>query len=80
MEPPLQEQVIGVARDVKFGDLNEPVAYIDYLPYTQGHGALAISRCGIRDTSALLPATCSRPFTPSIAGCRSRTSRPSMNR
>jgi predicted permease len=35
MEPPLQEQVIGVARDVKFRDLNEPIAYIDYLPYTQ---------------------------------------------
>jgi ABC-type antimicrobial peptide transport system permease subunit len=27
--------VIGVARDVKFGDLEEPVAYLDYLPYTQ---------------------------------------------
>ena len=24
VEPPLQEQVIGVARDVKFGDLKEP--------------------------------------------------------
>jgi predicted permease len=35
VEPPLQQQVIGVARDVKFGDLTEPVAYIDYLPYTQ---------------------------------------------
>jgi predicted permease len=35
VEPPLQEQVIGVARDVKFGDLNEPISYIDYLPYTQ---------------------------------------------
>ena len=35
VEPPLQEQVIGVARDVKFGDLEEPLAYIDYLPYAQ---------------------------------------------
>ena len=35
VDPPLQEQVIGVARDVKFGDLEEPIAYIDYLPYTQ---------------------------------------------
>jgi predicted permease len=35
VEPPLQEQVIGVARDVKFGHLDEPIAYIDYLPYTQ---------------------------------------------
>jgi predicted permease len=35
VEPPLEEQVIGVARDVKFGDLAEPIAYIDYLPYTQ---------------------------------------------
>ena len=34
-EPPLQEQVIGVARDVKFADLNEPLGFIDYLPYTQ---------------------------------------------
>ncbi len=35
MEPPQQEQVIGVARDVKFRNLVEPVAYLDYLPYTQ---------------------------------------------
>jgi predicted permease len=31
----LQEQVIGVAQDVKRGDLTEPTDYIDYLPYTQ---------------------------------------------
>lgn len=31
----LQVQVIGVARDVKRGDLTEPTDYIDYLPYTQ---------------------------------------------
>jgi predicted permease len=35
VDPPLEEQVIGVARDVKFDDLEEPSAYIDYLPYTQ---------------------------------------------
>jgi predicted permease len=35
VDPPLHEQVIGVARDVKFDDLAEPVAYVDYLPYTQ---------------------------------------------
>jgi len=35
VDPPLQEQVIGVARDVKFDDLAEPIADIDYLPYTQ---------------------------------------------
>jgi predicted permease len=35
VDPPLEEQVIGVARDVKFGDLAEPIKYIDYLPYTQ---------------------------------------------
>jgi predicted permease len=34
-EPPRQVQVIGIARDVKFDDLQEPMAYIDYLPYTQ---------------------------------------------
>jgi predicted permease len=35
VDPASQEQVIGVARDVKFADLAEPAAYIDYLPYTQ---------------------------------------------
>jgi predicted permease len=30
-----QKTVIGVAKDVKFDDLEEPAAYIDYLPYTQ---------------------------------------------
>jgi hypothetical protein len=28
-------EVIGVAKDVKFMNLGEPIAYIDYLPYTQ---------------------------------------------
>ncbi len=27
--------VIGVAKDVKFGDLEKPAGYIDYLPYSQ---------------------------------------------
>jgi predicted permease len=34
-ETPLQVQVIGIARDVKFDDIQEPAAYIDYLPYSQ---------------------------------------------
>jgi predicted permease len=34
-ETPLQEMVIGVAQDVKRGDLMEAPDYIDYLPYTQ---------------------------------------------
>lgn len=35
VDPSSREQVIGVAKDVKFADLAEPAAYIDYLPYTQ---------------------------------------------
>jgi predicted permease len=34
-ETPLQQRVIGVAQDVKFGDLTEPAESIDYMPYTQ---------------------------------------------
>ncbi|HEX4037333.1 MAG TPA: ABC transporter permease [Acidobacteriaceae bacterium] len=34
-ETPTQYQVIGVAQDVKVGDLAEPTKYIDYMPYTQ---------------------------------------------
>ena len=34
-ETPKQFQVIGVARDVKFGSLTELTDYIDYMPYTQ---------------------------------------------
>ncbi len=34
-ETPTQYQVIGVAQDVKVGDLAEPAKYIDYMPYTQ---------------------------------------------
>jgi predicted permease len=34
-DTPLQEQVIGVAQDVKLGDLMEAPDFIDYLPYTQ---------------------------------------------
>jgi predicted permease len=37
-EPLQQVQVIGVARDVKFGDLGEPLNYIDYLANSQGGG------------------------------------------
>jgi len=33
--PPDQELVVGVARDVKFRDLTAPDLYIDYLPYNQ---------------------------------------------
>ena len=29
-----QVQVIGVARDVKFGNIKKPAGYIDYIPYT----------------------------------------------
>jgi predicted permease len=32
---PVEKQVIGVAKDVKFGDVAEPQQYIDYLPYAQ---------------------------------------------
>jgi hypothetical protein len=35
VEPPLEEQVIGVVKDVKFDDLAEPVAAIGYLPYSE---------------------------------------------
>ena len=35
VDPPLEEQVIGVAKDVKFRDLEKPVGYVDYLPYRQ---------------------------------------------
>jgi predicted permease len=31
----MQVQVIGIARDVKFDDIQEPAVYIDYLPYSQ---------------------------------------------
>jgi predicted permease len=34
-DPSSQWQVIGVAKDVKFDDLEEKPQYIDYLPYTQ---------------------------------------------
>jgi predicted permease len=35
LDTPLEVQVIGVARDVKFQGLARPVGYIDYLPYMQ---------------------------------------------
>ena len=34
-ETPTPYQVIGVAQDVKVGDLAEPTKYIDYMPYAQ---------------------------------------------
>ena len=49
MDPPQEKQVIGVARDVKFGDLTEPTAYIDYFPYSQrewGFGDLEVRYSG----------------------------------
>ena len=33
--PQLEQLVVGVAKDVRFGDVVEPDAYVDYLPYTQ---------------------------------------------
>jgi predicted permease len=44
-ETATQVQVIGIARDVKFDDIQEPAAYIDYLPYSQrewGFGDLEV--------------------------------------
>jgi predicted permease len=44
-ETATQVQVIGIARDVKFDDIQEPPAYIDYLPYSQrewGFGDLEV--------------------------------------
>lgn len=35
MDKPVEKQVIGVAKDVKFGGMAEPQQYIDYLPYSQ---------------------------------------------
>ena len=35
MTAPVEKQVIGVVKDVKFGDMTEPLQYIDYLPYSQ---------------------------------------------
>jgi predicted permease len=37
---PFEEQVIGIVKDVKFGDLVEDPTDIDYLPYTQRAGYL----------------------------------------
>lgn len=35
MSAPIEKQVIGVAKEVKFGGVVEPQQYIDYLPYSQ---------------------------------------------
>jgi len=37
MTSPVEKQVIGIVKDVKFNNVAEPQDYIDYLPYTQ-HG------------------------------------------
>lgn len=53
-DQPLEKQVIGVVKDVKFYDVQEPAAYIDYLPYTQrewGFGDFAVRYSG--DFSAI---------------------------
>ena len=34
-ETPVEKTVVGVVKDVKFDDVQEPSVYIDYLPYTQ---------------------------------------------
>ncbi len=49
VDPASAKQVIGVAKDVKFEDLTEPVTYIDYLPYSQrewGFGNLQVRYTG----------------------------------
>src|SRR6201982_3459811 len=49
MEPPQQEQAIGVTRDDTSGRLGEPVEYLDYLPYTQsawGFGDFSVRYSG----------------------------------
>ncbi len=46
---PSSKQVIGVVKNVKFGDLTEPLNYIDYLPYSQqewGFGNLQVRYTG----------------------------------
>ena len=48
-ETPLPEQVIGIAKDVKFGSVTEPTQYIDYLSYRQrdwGFGGLDVRYTG----------------------------------
>jgi predicted permease len=35
MSAPIEKTVIGIAKDVKFGDMTEPQQYIDYFPYSQ---------------------------------------------
>ena len=81
VDPPLEEQVIGVAKDVKVGDLAGAGRRISItFPTRSGTGASATSRFAIQETSAQFPARCSRRFMPSIANCRSLTSRRSRSR
>jgi predicted permease len=47
--PETQIEVIGIAKDVKFGSLQEPPQYIDYIPNPQhpwGYGTLAVRYTG----------------------------------
>jgi len=49
VDTPTQVQVVGVAGDVKFGNLTKPAGYIDYMPYTQrgwGFGDLEVRYTG----------------------------------
>jgi predicted permease len=48
-DTPAQKQVIGVVKDVKFGNVEKSNQYIDYLPYTQspwGFGGLQVRYTG----------------------------------
>jgi predicted permease len=38
-DTPIEEEVIGVAKDVKVSGVERPAGYIDYFPYTQQHWA-----------------------------------------
>jgi predicted permease len=49
LDKPVEKQVIGVVKDVKFYDLQEQAMYIDYIPYTQrewGFGDFAVRYSG----------------------------------
>lgn len=55
MTPPVEKQVIGVAKDVKFNNVAESQEYIDYLPYTQqdwGFGDFEVRYTGKFDAVA----------------------------
>jgi predicted permease len=49
VDKPVEKQVIGVVKDARFYDLQEPAMYIDYIPYTQrewGFGDFAVRYSG----------------------------------